>query len=315
MSTTTWISACPARKFPQFLTLRQLLTHTAGFEDTGRRLFLAPDDKLVSLRDYVTARTRPPQLYFARHRHGLFQLRHGARGLRGRTRQRPTLRRLCRHACLRSAGHDALHLRAAAARAARAEPVARLPQGGRRGRHPLRAHPGCPSGGLSTTAGDMGRFMRMLLNGGTLDGKQILAPESVKAIFDRQHVAHTSLNAMGLVFYSSTEGERFIIGHGGDTVAFHSDMFPAARQQNRRLPLAQQRRARTDPRDRAPRVPGPLFSCRRPHPRPPSDGHRQDRYPRRRRAVPEQPADREQFPESRRSARRRPPSSPARTAR
>jgi CubicO group peptidase (beta-lactamase class C family) len=38
------------------------------------------------------------------------------------------------------------------------------------------------NGGLFSTAGDYGKFARMLLNDGTLDGKQILKPESVKLL-------------------------------------------------------------------------------------------------------------------------------------
>ena len=38
------------------------------------------------------------------------------------------------------------------------------------------------NGGLFSTAGDYGRFARMLLNDGTLDGKQVLKPESVKQL-------------------------------------------------------------------------------------------------------------------------------------
>ena len=38
------------------------------------------------------------------------------------------------------------------------------------------------NGGLFSTAGDYGKFARMLLNDGTLDGRQILKPESVKQL-------------------------------------------------------------------------------------------------------------------------------------
>ena len=42
-------------------------------------------------------------------------------------------------------------------------------------------HP-CPMGGLYSTAGDMARFYRMLLNGGELDGRRVLKPETVAAM-------------------------------------------------------------------------------------------------------------------------------------
>jgi CubicO group peptidase (beta-lactamase class C family) len=38
------------------------------------------------------------------------------------------------------------------------------------------------NGGLFSTADDYGRFCRMLLNGGTLDGKKILSPQGVKTL-------------------------------------------------------------------------------------------------------------------------------------
>jgi CubicO group peptidase (beta-lactamase class C family) len=43
-------------------------------------------------------------------------------------------------------------------------------------RHPI------PAGGLFSTGDDQARFYRMMLNGGSLDGKRILSPESVKAM-------------------------------------------------------------------------------------------------------------------------------------
>jgi len=39
-----------------------------------------------------------------------------------------------------------------------------------------------PSGGLFSTAGDLARFYRMLLNGGELDGVQILSADAVRAM-------------------------------------------------------------------------------------------------------------------------------------
>jgi CubicO group peptidase (beta-lactamase class C family) len=43
-------------------------------------------------------------------------------------------------------------------------------------KHPI------PAGGLYSTGADLARFYRMMLNNGSLDGKRILSPESVKAM-------------------------------------------------------------------------------------------------------------------------------------
>jgi CubicO group peptidase (beta-lactamase class C family) len=43
-----------------------------------------------------------------------------------------------------------------------------------------------PTGGALTTADDVGRYLRALLNGGTLDGARVLGPESIKAMWTPQ---------------------------------------------------------------------------------------------------------------------------------
>jgi CubicO group peptidase (beta-lactamase class C family) len=50
-------------------------------------------------------------------------------------------------------------------------------------------------GGLYSTAGDYLRFVQMLLNGGTLDGARILAPETV-ALMSRNHIGPLNLRIM-----------------------------------------------------------------------------------------------------------------------
>jgi len=58
------------------------------------------------------------------------------------------------------------------------------------------------NGGLFSTAGDYGRFCRMLLNGGSLDGKTYLKPETVKLMRTVStgdlHTGFTEGNGWGL---------------------------------------------------------------------------------------------------------------------
>lgn len=49
-------------------------------------------------------------------------------------------------------------------------------------------------GGLASTASDYGRFVRMLLNGGTLDGARILEPETV-ALMGENHIGAVTVPA------------------------------------------------------------------------------------------------------------------------
>ncbi len=75
-----------------------------------------------------------------------------------------------------------------------------------------------PSGALNASASDMARFMRMLLNGGELEGERILSERSV----DRMRTPTTTLGAQqglefgyGLGLYPDVQDGFVHYGHGG----------------------------------------------------------------------------------------------------
>src|SRR5438067_8740831 len=81
-----------------------------------------------------------------------------------------------------------------------------------------------PAGALSTTAADMTRFMLAFLQDGSVDGVAILKPETVRQMQTRQFELHPMINGLGLTFMEYSMNGQRIVGHGGDTVYFHSDM-------------------------------------------------------------------------------------------
>jgi CubicO group peptidase (beta-lactamase class C family) len=79
-----------------------------------------------------------------------------------------------------------------------------------------------PAGGQSASATDMVRFAQAILNGGSLDGAQILRPETVEEMLSLQFTHDDRLMGMALGWYETDfEGTR-VLGHGGDTRWFHS---------------------------------------------------------------------------------------------
>ena len=84
--------------------------------------------------------------------------------------------------------------------------------------------PTAPAGSLSTTAADMTRFMLAFLAGGTLEGATILKPETVRAMETRQLDLPPAVRSVGLVLMEYSSNGQRIVGHGGDTFYFHSDM-------------------------------------------------------------------------------------------
>lgn len=85
-----------------------------------------------------------------------------------------------------------------------------------RSRHPM------PAGGLFSTAEDVARFCRMLLNGGTHEGKRLLSEGAIKEMARRQ-TAPSIRESYGLGL--SVNGDEF--GHGG---ALATDMTIDARR-------------------------------------------------------------------------------------
>ena len=79
-----------------------------------------------------------------------------------------------------------------------------------------------PAGAFSATVTDMAHFMIAQLQQGSYHGASILAPATVKLMHSPQYRAAPGLNAMDLGFYQENRNGLKIIGHGGDTHAFHS---------------------------------------------------------------------------------------------
>ena len=81
-----------------------------------------------------------------------------------------------------------------------------------------------PAGSLSASAESMTHFMIAHLQNGRYGNAQILKPETAVQMHQRQQGWPASMNAMALGFYEEARNGQRIIGHGGDTQWFHSDL-------------------------------------------------------------------------------------------
>ncbi|HET7292715.1 MAG TPA: serine hydrolase domain-containing protein [Vicinamibacteria bacterium] len=81
-----------------------------------------------------------------------------------------------------------------------------------------------PAGALAATATDMARFMIAHLQQGAVGDGRILKPETVRAMHARVFSPHPAVNGSGLGFYETYMNGRRVIGHGGDTNYFHSEL-------------------------------------------------------------------------------------------
>ena len=77
-----------------------------------------------------------------------------------------------------------------------------------------------PAGSLSASGADMGKFMLAYLN----QGAGLLKPETVKQMHGTITRGMPDLAGIGLGFYQQDINGHRSVGHGGDTVLFHSDL-------------------------------------------------------------------------------------------
>ena len=81
-----------------------------------------------------------------------------------------------------------------------------------------------PAGSLSSSATDMAKFMLAHLQDGQLGDARIMKPETARLMHSRLFALDDAANGMAHGFYEETRNGHRIIGHAGDTIAFHSDL-------------------------------------------------------------------------------------------
>ena len=82
-----------------------------------------------------------------------------------------------------------------------------------------------PAGGLSSTAADMAIFGQMLLGQGTYKGVKVLEPASVATLFTPQFTPAPGVSPWDLGFYTERRNGLDFVGHGGDLIACHSQFW------------------------------------------------------------------------------------------
>ncbi|KZV14882.1 penicillin-binding protein [Dorcoceras hygrometricum] len=204
------------------VTLRELMTHTPGFEDVTRDLMPATPEQLDLghyLKTHLPVRIFPPGELVAYSNYGC--------GLAGYIVQRvsgqPYAQYVEQH-ILKPLGMDHSSF-------GQPLPPALAPL---MSKGYLRASDGkpqpfelvdpAPAGALSTTATDMAKFMIAQLQDGRYGDAEILKPATVQLMHSPQYAPAPGMPGFDLGFYQEDRNGLRIIGHAGDTVVFHSDL-------------------------------------------------------------------------------------------
>jgi CubicO group peptidase (beta-lactamase class C family) len=207
--------------FSKPITLRNLMTHTGGFEEEGRDVIVTNPKQAVTLRDFLI-RNQPERLFApgtvpAYSNYGV--------GIAGYIVQRVSGQPFEEYV----EQHVFLPLKMMHSTFYQPPPASlrRLPSEGYSTdteKPPIGFEIFSPvsAGGVSSTAADMGRFAQALLNGGELDGNRILKPETLQAMWTPQFRSSDQMPPICMGFYETWRNDLHWIGHEGDLVAFHS---------------------------------------------------------------------------------------------
>ena len=207
--------------YGQPITLKNLLTHTAGFEEQVKDLF-TPGPASPDLGDYVKThipeRIFPPGTTPAYSNYGTALAGYVIERVSGRPFNQYIEENIFRPLGMtRSTFAQPLP-----------PPLAPLMSNGYQlasdEPHPFETVGAFPAGSLSSTATDMARFIAAHLQGGQLNDARILRPETVSLMHSRLFALDPAANAMAYGFYEESRNGHRIIGHAGDTLYFHSDL-------------------------------------------------------------------------------------------
>lgn len=81
-----------------------------------------------------------------------------------------------------------------------------------------------PAGSVTTTAADMARFMLAHLQAGSLDGYAMLDAATTARMHGPSIEGAPGFGTMAHGFFRLTHNGRTLLGHGGDTVVYHTDL-------------------------------------------------------------------------------------------
>jgi CubicO group peptidase (beta-lactamase class C family) len=206
------------------VTMRDLMTHAAGYEETVRGMWAVDGEPADDLRGYLVAHA-PARIFPAGR---VVAYSNWGATLAGYVVQRvsgePFARYVDRHV-LQPLGM---------ARTSFAQPLPAAIAGDASAGYAEAADPAkgfetirvAPAGAASSSAADMARFMIAELGDGSVDGgARILRPETIAQMQAPQFRPAPQVPAMGLGFWQDGGFDERVVGHGGDTQWFHSGLY------------------------------------------------------------------------------------------
>ncbi len=208
--------------FGKPITLRNIMTHTPGFEEVDKNLIVSDSTRIKSLetwlKDWTPHRIYPPGQVPAYSNYATALMGYVIQRVSGEPFDEYVERHIfgplgMEHATFRQP--LPVRLKGDMARGYRVASDSAKP---------FEVVVAGPAGSLAASGHDMGLFMIAHLQNGKFGSAEILKPETARMMHGTPLTILPRVNRMLLGFYETNRNGRRAIAHGGDTYWFHSDL-------------------------------------------------------------------------------------------
>ena len=204
------------------VTLRELMTHTAGFEETVKNLFAADAQHYLGnaawVKEWVPERVYPSGQVPAYSNYGAALAGYIVQRVSGQPFDDYVEQHILQPLGMRYASFRQPLPQALSPHMALGYAYAGAPP------RPFELVNAAAAGALSASGEAMARFMLAQLQGGSNGGARILSPATLRQMQDYHRAAVPGLHAMALGWYHMDRNGQDILGHAGDTQWFHSEL-------------------------------------------------------------------------------------------
>lgn len=211
-------------KYSKPITIKNLLTHTAGFEDSYYGFSKKENDNIPELGDFLKnhelKRVFPPGEYSAYSNYGA--------ALAGYIVERKSGIKFEEY--IENKIFKPLEMKNSTAKCIYPDNILEnlahplIPESGEYKTDEFEYMAESPSGAFGTTATDMANFMNAYLNDGIYKNNRILKKETIDLVFKRLFSNDDRVNGIAHGFYEKSSNDLQILGHGGDIENYHSSI-------------------------------------------------------------------------------------------
>ncbi|GCE02766.1 serine hydrolase domain-containing protein [Dictyobacter aurantiacus] len=208
--------------YPQPITLAHLLTHTPGFEDRGTGIMARTPGDLEPpgtwLATHIPARVRPPGTLVSYSNYGVALAGYIVQQVSGMPFDQYVEEKIFRPLKMT---YSTFRQPVPARLAPNLSKGYQYENGSNRVL-PFELFQIAPAGSMSSTATDIANFMLAHLQDGRFNTQRILQEATAREMHRQHFTSDTRLPGMDYGFYEMQVNRLHLIGHGGDTTAFHS---------------------------------------------------------------------------------------------